>query len=141
MYLLYFDSLTVPSLLVLVDWCDCSAWTPMAESFNLPILQTLHWTRQICNGPQTSNLSQQQLKKIWPKIIFEQNQKKFQEQNFGKNKILGKFLIFFWKIKIWKKKFWKKFFKIIFLNSSTIPAHPAHPVQISSRSDYCMTLS
>ena len=47
-------------------------------------------TRHVYNGPRTSNLSQQQLKKIWSKMIFEQNQKKFPEQNFGKNKILGK---------------------------------------------------
>ena len=47
-------------------------------------------TRQVYNGPWTSNLSQQQFKKIWSKLIFEQNQKKISGQNFVKNKILGK---------------------------------------------------
>ena len=47
-------------------------------------------------------------------MIFEQNQNKFPEQNFGKNKILGKkfwkkILIFFCKIKIWKKFLEKKY--------------------------------
>ena len=78
-------------------------------------------TKQVYNGPRTSNLSQQQFKKIWSKIIFEQNQKIFPEQNFGKNKILEKKIQFF------------------FSTSSIIPG--AHPVQISSRSDYCIILS
>ena len=42
MYLLCFDSFMLPSLLVVFDWCNCSAFLPMVESFNLPLLQTLH---------------------------------------------------------------------------------------------------
>ena len=40
MYLLCFDTLTLLSLLVLLDWCDCSAWKTIVRSFNLP--ETLH---------------------------------------------------------------------------------------------------
>ena len=39
-------------------------------------------TRQVYNGPRTSNLSQQQQQDFWSKMIFEQqNQKKFQKKN------------------------------------------------------------
>ena len=53
--------------------------------------------RHVYNGHRTSNLSQQQIKKFWSKMIFEQqNQKKYPE-------------IFFQK-KIWKNKIWEIFF-------------------------------
>ena len=39
------------------------------------------------DGPRTSNLSQQQQKKFWSKMIFEQqNQKNFPENIFFKKK-------------------------------------------------------
>ena len=92
-------------------------------------MQILHVTRQEFNGPQASNLSQQQFKKIWSKIF---------DFFGGENKNL-------------KKHFEKKISKFFFSTSSTLPsAHPvttsstlpsAHPVQISSHSDYCITLS
>ena len=36
-------------------------------------------TRQVYNGPQTSNLSQQQQKYFWSKMIFQQKIKKNSE--------------------------------------------------------------
>ena len=56
-------------------------------------------TRQVYNGPRTSNLSQQQQQNFWSKMIFEQqNQKKNSEK-------------FFFQKKIWEKiKFGKKIF-------------------------------
>ena len=54
-------------------------------------------------------------------MIFEQqNQKNFPEKNLG-------------------KKILKKNFEFVFQPQVTIPS--AHPVHISSRSDYCITLS
>ena len=62
-------------------------------------------------------------------MIFEQqNQKKFQENLFFQRKT-----------KFVKEKFWKKEFDKKIQRQVTI--HSAHPVQISSRSDYCITLS
>ena len=48
-------------------------------------------TRQVYNGPRGSNLSQQQQKKLWSKMVFEQqNQKKnLRKKNFFQKK-LGK---------------------------------------------------
>ena len=99
------------------------------------------WTkpRQVYNGPQTSNLSQQQQQTFWSKMIFEQqNQKKiadfFSEKIYGKKKFWKKFFLE-------KKfeKFWKKSLREFFQLQVTIPS--THPVQISSRSDHCITLS
>ena len=48
-------------------------------------------TRQVNNGAQTSNLSQQQQKHFWSKMIFnEQNQKYFQEKQILGQTILKK---------------------------------------------------
>ena len=50
-------------------------------------------TRQVHNGTRTSNLSQQQRKQFWSKMIFEQQnqknfpKKKFPEKNFFPEKI------------------------------------------------------
>ena len=69
-------------------------------------------------------------------MIFEQqNQNKFpeiffSEKSFGKTK--------FGKKNFEKKFFQKKIFEFFFQLQVTIPS--AHPVQISSRSDYCITL-
>ena len=66
-------------------------------------------------------------------MIFEQqNQKKFAE-NFFSEKQFGK------KNFEKKKKKREKILKIFFQLQVTIPS--AHPVQISCRSDYCITLS
>ena len=55
-------------------------------------------TRQVYNGLQTSNLSQQRQQNFWSKIIFEQqNQKIFPKKKFK-----------FWKNKIWGKKIFEK---------------------------------
>ena len=37
-----------------------------------------HKTRQVYNGPRTSNLSQQEQDKFWSKMIFEQNKTSIQ---------------------------------------------------------------
>ena len=72
-------------------------------------------------------------------MIFEQNQKNlpenfFFQKKFGKIKYLGK-------INIWEKNFLKK--KIGGRGNSHFQEtiHSAHPVQISSRLYYCITLS
>ena len=92
-----------------------------------------------------SNLYQQQQKSFWSEMIFEQqNQKIFLEKIFFAEKNLGKtksgkkiFDIFFFLL---EKFFGKNILKNLFSTSQvTIPT--AHPVQTSSRSDYCITLS
>ena len=55
------------------------------------LLKFVWTTRQVYNGPRTSNLSQQQQQTFWSKMIFEQqNQKKiadfFSEKIYGKKK-------------------------------------------------------
>ena len=72
-------------------------------------------------------------------MIFEQHQKIFPEkknqkkicekQNLGEKK--------FWKV-LEKNSYGKKFKIFFFQLQVTIPS--AHPVQISSRSDYCITV-
>ena len=57
---------------------------------------------------------------------FSKNKKKISEKNLGKNKI-------------WENKFTKNFWKKICQLQVTIPS--AYPVQISSRLDYCITLT
>ena len=65
-------------------------------------------------------------------IFVQQNQKNFPEIFFFQKKI--------WEKKTWEKKFLKKNFEISFFQLQVIIAS-AHPVQISSRSDYCIILS
>ena len=90
--------------------------------------------------------------KVWPKMIFEQqNQKIFPEiffwifrkilkkQNLGKKIIEKKLWIsFFWK-KIWKKFLEKKFWTKNCDLHKTLAR--VHPVQISNHLDYYITLS
>ena len=66
---------------------------------------------------------------FWLKMNFEQQNKKKSRKKtlFFRNKLE--------KAKFAKRIFWKSFFQL----QVTIPS--AHPVQISSRSDYCITLS
>ena len=97
-----------------------------------------------CNvyyGPRASNLSQQLRKKIWSKLIFEQqNQKKFMGKKLLSEKIwkkkFGKYLF----EKNLKKLFGKKILKILFSTSSKYIKSSAHPVQTSSLSEYCITV-
>ena len=56
---------------------------------NLRQKRFLNKTRQVYNGPHASNLSQQQHKKVWSKIIFEQQNQNISEI-FFKEKKLGK---------------------------------------------------
>ena len=94
------------------------------------VLFSCSQTRTSIQGTPGVKFTLAKTKMFWSKMIFEQNQKKFLEQNFGK------FFFFFWKIKIWKKILDKKI-QFFFSTSSTIPSE--HPVQISSCSDYCIS--
>ena len=65
-------------------------------------------TRQVFNGPRTSNLSQQQQQQNLVEMIFgQQNQRNFPERKFFSEKNLRK-------INLGKKFFWKKIRKNFF---------------------------
>ena len=82
--------------------------------------------RQVYNGPRTSNYLSNNNKIFWSKMIFEQqNLKKNSEKKFFGNKF--------------EKNYWKKMLKFFYQLQVTIPT--THPVQISSRPNYCITLS
>ena len=98
---------------------------------------SIQWT-------QGSQIDLSNNKKMRVKNGFEQQdqkifrKKKISEKKLGKTKFGKKFLKTFLDKNL-KKVFGKKILKFFFQLQVTIPS--AHPVQISSRSDYCITLS